>query len=302
MSFSCQFCSKVLSSKGNLKRHQSAISCLEKQSIVYKNPVNRIPSFVCKYCSKSFTRKETLERHEQNTCTSKEDITKLRAKIKTLEMKYNEEKMQMIIKLKEQETMLKMQNEAIDKLEKQLQEKERAHQALTITAMTKPTTTIKNSVIHALLPLKEEEMKDHAPFLTLDHVKEGPEGYAKFALSRPFKDRVACTDISRKKLAWKTDTGEIIYDIEGNILSEKFFRVMREQNEQLYKEIIRELGDKLNDAYKRNDQDEADAIVELTDKIQTWRREAYKSSKGDSTELSMEFTRALCKISSSKKN
>ena len=218
---------------------------------------------------------------------------------------YKEERTQMMFKLKEQEIVLKMKDELIDKLEKHLQEKERTHQILTITAMTKPTTsirnTIKNSAIHALLPLKEEEMKDHAPFLTLDHIKEGPEGNVKFALSRPFKDRVVCTDVSRKKLAWKTDTGEIIYDTEGNILSEKFFRLMREQNEQLYKEILRDLEDKLSDDFKRSDQKEADAMVKLINKFQTWRTEAYNTSKGESTELGREFIRSLCNATSSKK-
>jgi hypothetical protein len=289
----CSFCGTFLTLKANLVRHQKTIRCkkLQKQCELTKQKEEDIKEegYQCKYCQKSFTRKEYMNKHEKNTCPSKpvaEEIQRLRTRVEVLEAEQRKDQ------------------QIITDLRAQLARKEDNQQHITLTAVSRPTTsvrnTIKNSVIQNLLPLKEEEMKEHTSFLTLEHIKEGPEGYAKFALERPFKDRITCTDVSRKKLAWKNDAGEIIYDSEGQQLSEKFFRIMRERNETLCKEIIRELGERLGDAWKRDDHEEANAIAELTDKIQTWRREAFQASKGNNTDLSEEFSKALCKMSTRK--
>jgi len=256
---------------------------------------------VCSFCLSKFSNKDSLTRHMKGgRCKAKNAIEELNKKIalKEQEIKYLRE--EEIKSLKERNFLLETELKFV---KEQLLSAQTSHQHLALAAITKPTTsvrnTIKNAVIQNLLPLKEDEMKDHVPFLTIDHIKEGAEGYAKFALSRPFKNRIACTDISRKKLAWKNDDGSILYDNEGQKLSEKFFRIMKERNEILFRELIHELGAKLSDAYARDDQEEADTIVELTDKIQTWRREAYQASKGTSTDLTADFARALCNISSS---
>jgi len=198
-------------------------------------------------------------------------------------------------------TRLEFLEENVTYLKQQLQNKERSQENITLAAVTKPTTsvknTIKNAVIQNLLPIKEEEMKEHVPFLTLEHIKEGAEGYAKFALERPLKDRITCTDISRKKLAWKNDNGEILYDTEGQALCKKFFAVIHAKSENLFRELIKELGERLANAYDLQDQEEADAIVELTDKVQTCRREAFQASKGNVNDLTLEFASYLCKMS-----
>lgn len=291
----CSFCGTFLTLKANLTRHQKTIRCkkLQNKAESSKNEEEdyKEDGYQCKYCHKSFTRKEYMNKHEKKSCSSKaaaEEIQRLRTRVEVLEAEQR----------KDQQT--------ITDLRFQLSRKEDNQQHVTLTAVSRPTTsvrnTIKNSVIQNLLPLKEEEMKEHTAFLTLEHIKEGAEGYAKFALERPFKDRITCTDVSRKKLAWKNDSGEIIYDSEGQQLSEKFFRITRERNESLCKEIIRELGERLGEAWKRDDHEEANAIAELTDKIQTWRRDAFKASKGNTTDLSEEFTKALCKMSTRKDN
>lgn len=275
--FTCIYCGHVFSNKYRLKRHtETAVYCLDIQ-----NKAEDIKFFTCE-CQASYTLKSSLLIH-QKKCQKRDIIIEQRMKITRLE------------------EAVKYLTEENERLRDQIAEKERNQQVVTLTAVSRPTTSvrnnIKNAIFQTLEPLKESEMSEHAPFLTIDHIKEGAEGYAKFAMSRPFKDRITCTDVARKKLAWKNDIGEIVYDTEGNVLSEKFFKVIKERNEQLCKEIIIDLGERLSNAYKRDDQEEADTIIELTDKIQTWRREAYQASKGTSNDLKVDFARALCKIS-----
>ena len=292
MSFQCQYCSKQISTKGNLKKHHQTISCLKAQSKLEKAPSINLPSLYCKYCNKKFSRKDTLDNHELVKCTFKDVYSEMRSEIESLKKQLEEHKTTITLLRIELEITSKKDKETINRLESQ-------HQTLALTAITRPTTrnTIKNSTIQNLLPLKDSEINEHVPFLTIDHIKQGPEGYAKFALTRPLKDRITCTDVSRKKLAWKNEAGEIIYDTEGQTLCKKFFAAIQEKGEQLFRELIRDLGKRLDNAYNCGDQEESDAIIELTDKIQTWRREAFQTSKGSATDLSADFAHYLCKMS-----
>lgn len=259
---------------------------------------------ICNFCEKTFTTKAKCNDHIKK-CSAQHIVEKLKSDNASLLLEVSNLKQEnscLKSRIDTQVEIHKFLREEIASFKQHILEKDLDQKTITLAAIARPTSvrnTIKNSIVQNLLPLKEEEMKNHANYLTLDHIKEGAEGYAKFALSRPFKDRITCTDVSRKKLAWKDEEGKILYDTEGKNLSEKFFRIMKERNETLFRELIHELGYKLNDAYKRDDQEEADTIVDLTDKIQTWRREAYQASKGTCTDLSADFARALCKISSS---
>jgi hypothetical protein len=49
--------------------------------------------------------------------------------------------------------------------------------------------------------------------LTLEHHAKGAEGYAEFALEFPFKDKIVCVDVSRNKIKYKNDEGDIIEDV-----------------------------------------------------------------------------------------
>lgn len=230
--------------------------------------IEPIKRYNCERCFGEFTEQSSLKRHQKKCAKN----LSLLEKIRSLEVEVSTLRAE---QKKDQQT--------IDDLRSQLSKKEDNQQVITLSAISRPTTsfrnTTKNMVVQNLLHLKEEEMKEHTPFLTMEHIKEGAEGYAKFAMERPFKDRVACTDISRKKLAWKNDTGEIMFDSEGQQLSEKFFRIMRERNERLCKEIIKELGERVGEAWKRDDHEEADAIANLTEQIQTWRRDAFQAKE-----------------------
>jgi len=291
MSYLCNFCGRTATTKSNLKKHQQTVRCLEYQ----QNPISIRHD--CEYCHKSFTTKENLNRHAKDRCKIKISSEVINSEYKELKEE-NINLKQENIRLK---TKLEFLEESVTYLKQQLQNREKTQENITLAAIAKPTTsvknTIKNAVIQNLLPIKEDEMKEHVSFLTLEHIKEGAEGYAKFALERPLKDRITCTDVSRKKLAWKSEAGEIIYDTEGQALCKKFFAVIHVKSEKLFRELIKELGERLANAYELHDQEEADAIVELTDKVQTWRREAFQASKGNVNELTFEFASYLCKMS-----
>jgi len=255
----------------------------------------------CEFCGYATTNKSNLIRHQTKTiyCLNMQENKKVIKNDVIIPKK------EMIKTRKELELELKYKDDIIHRLEDQIKDlknevsKERQNQQhITLAAVTKPTTqvknTIKNCVVQNLNPLLESEMKDQIKFLTIDHIKSGPEGYAKYALEYPLKDKFTCTDVSRKKLAWKDSTGNIIYDNEGSQLSEKFFRILTERNLQLFREILNDLDDRLDSAYKREDHVEAEAIVELTGKICTWRTQAVRTGKGDDTDLKNDFVKYLC--------
>ena len=286
--FLCEFCSHSFSSKSSLNSHQKkALYCLKLQECDKDSGCNK--KFRCLFCDKAYTTKYNCIMHSEK-CVNKTNIEELQLELQ----KYKDKLIDLEKKLEVSNTLVKEYRELLGK-------EQNNHQTLALTAVSRPTTsiknTIKNAVIQNLLPLKENEMQEQLPLLTIDHIREGAEGYAKFALKHPLKDRITCTDVSRKKLAWKNEQGEIIYDTEGQILCKKFFAVIQEKSERLFKELIHELGVRLGRSYDRRDQEEADAIVELTDKVQTWRREAFQASKGSITDLSADFASYLCKMS-----
>ena len=141
-------------------------------------------------------------------------------------------------------------------------------------------------------------MREQVQYLTKDHIKLGAQGYAQYAMEYNFKDKLAVTDASRRKLAWKDIDGNIIYDTEGSQLSEKFFRVIRDRNSKLIGELIIDLGERNFDAQKRNDQVEIDALEELTDKLCNYRKHVSQGAGGKDNELKAAFVKCLCMLSS----
>jgi len=86
---------------------------------------------------------------------------------------------------------------------------------------------IDDTYIEKLEILSTDSMKTHLPNLTLEHVNNGPKGYATFALEGPFKDKVVCTDISRKILKYRDENKLIQTDQGGIALGKKFFQTVQ---------------------------------------------------------------------------
>jgi hypothetical protein len=174
-----------------------------------------------------------------------------------------------------------------------------------LASVSKPTTTnsikntIKNCTIQNLPPLVESEMKEQLNNFTIDHIREGPKGYAKYALEYSLKNRIACTDASRKKFKWKDSDGEIIDDNNGMQLTTKFFRVIKEKNFRLCRELLHELGDKYDDAVSSGNQLDMDFISELTDNVCKWRSSVKEASHGNDNDFRSDFVTCLSKMSNS---
>jgi len=284
----CEHCNQNFSSKSNLIAHQKkAIYCLEIQTKIKNTPavVDESKKYTCTYCDKSFAAKQKCAHHEEK-CPSK-DIREL----------FNDAKTKIgILEAKEQ-----LYQEQIRELKEQNKTLIQAQERLNIAAITKTTSTKntinKNMLIQQFAPITEAQMREQVEHLTKEHIQLGAEGYAQYAMEYNFKDKLAVTDASRRKLAWKDIDGNIIYDTEGSQLSEKFFRVIRDRNSKLIGELIIDLGERNFDAQKRNDQVEIDALEELTDKLCNYRKHVSQGAGGKDNELKAAFVKCLCTLS-----
>jgi hypothetical protein len=96
-------------------------------------------------------------------------------------------------------------------------------------------------------PVTDECLIDNAKHLTIEHIKKGPEGYAEFALEYPLKDRMLCSDYSRRKVKFKDKDGNLITDPEMTTLAKKFFSSIKDKNKELICRCANELKEKLGD-------------------------------------------------------
>ena len=121
---------------------------------------------------------------------------------------------------------------------------------LAITAIKRPTIQNTqqryNTIINNLTPITEEHLKEQAQYLTIDHIKNGVDGYVKYALDHPLKDKIICTDFSRRKIKYKDDDGNVIEDPEMINLTQKLFQAIKDKNSQLVSEYIIELKERFD--------------------------------------------------------
>ena len=290
MSFECCHCKHMFVNKANLIAHQKkAVYCLEIQ---HKGTLSKmeikesIGNFRCDDCGINFMAKIELTRHSK-VCKSRDSPS----------IRISEPEMSLLLANKEIE-MLREQNKEL----KEIIARERQNQQhVVLAAISKPTTTnssvkntVKNCIIQNLPRLTEADMREQIDNLTIDHVKAGAQGFANYAMQFPFKDKLTRSDVSRLKLIWRDTDDNVIHDTEGIKIMEKFFRISREKNTRLFREIINDLGDQYDSACNRQDDDERNAIVELTDKIATLKDQSKSTSRGENTELGREFVKHLC--------
>lgn len=137
-------------------------------------------------CKENTPEKEIIRQYESR---QKQLVSSYEEKIREKDMTIKEQKM--IIKDLQSgyKNQLRMQNKDL--------------QLLVEKAISRPSiinqTTI-TQIINNMLSITDDYLKEQAKYLTLEHVKNGADGYAKYALEYPLKDRIVCTDLSRKKL------------------------------------------------------------------------------------------------------
>lgn len=74
--------------------------------------------------------------------------------------------------------------------------------------------------------------------LTLQHILDGVSGYVRYALNHPFKDRVYCTDYSRRVVQYYNENGNKIKDPDMSKLAPDFFKSLEGVNQELIDKYI----------------------------------------------------------------
>jgi len=133
--------------------------------------------------------------------------------------------------------------------------------------------------------------------VTIDFIQEGAKGYAAFANSYPFKNRVLCTDKARKKLRYKDGDGEVIDD-GGLKLAQRFFRVIAPRNEEIINEEYRILQEKVQNIADDERAHTADLTTLLTKAthLQDLLIKCRNAARGEENELTKEFISHLSKM------
>ena len=255
----CKYCHNKFTTKSSLNKHvKYAKYCISKRNIGIST------SFECHGCTKKYTSKYALNIHTES-CT---DII-----IQNYEGK-----------LKELTEQLQNQKEQYEKRIDVLQDK---LENIAIKAVSRPTTrnTQINNYIQQLKPVTDEHLIDSVSNLTIDHIIKGPEGYAEYALEYPLKDRMLCSDYSRRKVKFKDKDGKVVTDPEMNTLALKFFESIKDKNRELIRRYANEAKEKLGD----------DNVMDTVVKLFDYKAAVEKGSDGgDKTEFHHDFVRQMC--------
>ena len=158
---------------------------------------------------------------------------------------------------------------------------------IAIKAVSRPTTpnTQINNYIQQLKPVTDEHLIDSVSNLTIDHIIKGPEGYAEYALEYPLKDRMLCSDYSRRKVKFKDKDGKVVTDPEMNTLALKLFESIKDKNRELIRRYANEVKEKLGD----------DNVMDIVVKLFDYKAAVEKGSDGgDKTEFHHDFVRQMC--------
>ena len=222
----CQHCKKVLSTKYALVTHQnSALYCLKIQGKESKK------NFECDICGKEFRVKFHIQNH-QKICE------------KNIPKKFIDN----INELKSQNNKLTTENNMLKSELKNIRED---YKELSITAVKKPTTSTKNIQINNYIknmpPLLDSDIKDNVQYLTLDHHSKGAEGYAEYALEFPFKNKIVCVDVTRNKIKYKNEDGDIIEDIGFKKMMTKLCEALKDRSFNLSQAHYEKLSDNFTD-------------------------------------------------------
>jgi hypothetical protein len=155
----------------------------------------------------------------------------------------------------------------------------------------------RNVVMNNLQPITDEELQQHIEQLTLDFILEGAKGFADFANCYPFKDRVLCTDKSRKKLRYRGEGGEMVDDPNGKKLTHRFFQSIAEKNNELVNTEYQTLQQRVAEIAEGGIANSS-ILPELLTKsirLQDTLRLCNEAASGGDNELTQEFINHLAK-------
>ena len=219
----CEFCHKTFSNKSNLKMHQlKAKYCLKLQTATPEN------IHMCSICEKTFNVKSSFERHEKicknNPTILKNEIEELKKTI-----------------LDQKEQTLKNALEKVKKLEDQ-------NEKLLMKAVSAPK--VKNTYntvnIENFTAMTDEHIENSAKFLTIDHINDGPHGYAVFIVTITCKNSIVVTDGSRMIFKYKDKNNKLFVDVEARNLLTKISKAIDPINNELLLKATKALNENKN--------------------------------------------------------
>jgi hypothetical protein len=255
-------------------------------------------SYQCEYCNTSFTKAYSMYKHQR---TAKYCLT--------LQDKYSEGEniCNCGKEFTRKDAMLRHQKKCT--VPKIIQNRHLEDQIgdlmKIITKLVERPTNVnnnsnntRNNVVMNLPPITDEEIADHLEHLTIDFINDGAKGYANFAGSYPFKDRLLCTDKARKKLRYKDGDGELIDDASGLKLTQRFFQAIAPRNEELINAEYRALHievQKISREGTAHTSNLTDLLTKATH-LQELLVKCQQAAKGEENELTKEFVNHLSKM------
>ena len=295
MTIECKFCRNTFANSSSLKTHQSSAKyCIKIQGI------ETIKKYNCDYCLKEYTQKIDLNRHITN-CKAKniqENEETKNALINDLN-KIIEEKNKTIQELTlRYETRIKeLQDQLIDIIKTR---------PMIVNQNNHQNNNQKiNTYINNMQPITEDHLIEQSQYLTIEHIKQGADGYAQYALEYPFKERIICVDYSRRKIKYKDQEHNIIEDPEMIKLSQKFFQAIEDSNSKLInnhlmtlKEQLDEMNNSPNNYMNEKETEEfelqSDNILNSSFDMIRHRKEVKEAAKGNKPEIYFDFIKNIC--------
>lgn len=220
----CEFCGHIFSTKTVLANHKvRAKYCIEIQKSLQIKDIKE--DFIeCLHCKKSFSS-DNMKRHEENCKIKKEkNVNEIKNEVCGLK---NElvEKDKIIIEKDKQILILQKENEIYkEKLEK-LENTIAKIAAKPRTSTTNNTTNNQrySQIIQNLSPITQQNLDELPSKLEERHISQGTQGYVVFAQEN-FKDKILCTDLTRRKIIFKDEKNNIITDVNGKQFTYKLFK------------------------------------------------------------------------------
>ena len=254
----------------------------------------------CQYCDRVFSTRYNLYKHQKKTAyciliQEEERKALVQSERKDTEMSKMESlkdkemsKLELLLEQKDTEMskMEALKDAEISKLEARLSKHENTIADIARQPRSKINNGIENTM-NILSSITTEHLRDQARFLQMEHIQEGMDGYARYALDYPLKNRVVCTDFSRRKIHYKNGDGKVVIDPEMKKLSFELFKAIRERNDELFTDYMTELIEAVRNDPTHDNQQILTDVCEL-------RAEVRRLAEGHKSEMTPTFVKSVC--------
>ena len=238
----------------------------------------------CEYCGTTFSQKCSLIKH-QKTARFCLKIRNSNSILLTSEKIEYENKINILTE------KIKARDDTIVQLREQITVLQNKLENIAIQGVKKCSVVTNTNIV--LQPLTSEWLNTQASLLSRSDIEKGLVGYAEFAKNYSFKDRIKCSDFSRKKLEFIEEDGTLIKDNKGNRVAKLFFQSIQTQNEEIITKIR---DDILKQVAETSSESETMHLLEKMTDLVNISRGVKKVSQGESDIIKDDFIRELCNV------